>query len=889
MAIVGIAPVAVFWVVLKSDLNKAVLRDARELMEVRAAGLVDRTAGFMGSMANDLSSLQTAPTLRDPFSTGRSLEAELVRLKNSYNRFFVISVYEGAETRHRLASTDKLGVHGPKERTDLADKALVSGKPVISSPNLRKGRSELFVDVILPVFLDSGDSRIIKASTTLTDVQDMLGSNRLGHTGHFVIVNHVDTILAHPDVQQLRGKFTRPESRDGFAFINGKRHLIVERTLSPDETGVGREWSLIGFLPEAEAQALVSGSENMLKWGLGLALASALFFGAVIGNRLKRNISPFQKAARDVARQTELDLAHQRWDDIRVPVRGPAEFREVAVMFNKMVNEFDSYQSDLQHRIAEAVARLEATFNSTREALLVVDLDGGIQSVNRRFTELFQLNEADVLAMGSACLDELLRERASQPEGFKTLCEPLETNEVEADWKLLVTPRSSDGQAFSETYEVFLKVYRVTVHDNEGAPLAHMWVFRDYSDARQLEQRLQQAQKMEAVGRLAGGIAHDFNNLLTSIIGNLSLLSINLKPGSKPAAQLKSARTAAQRAADLVKQLLGFSRKSYLNLKHSSANDLIQEVVDLLKPGNDPTAISIEAEMQEGCWGLHVDPGQINQVLMNLCVNARDALNDKSGSGGEIVLKSENRLILNHEAVRLGGDNCKGGQYVVLSVRDTGTGIPPEILERIFEPFFTTKDQGKGTGLGLATSYGIVEQHGGWMTCHSEVGVGTTFRIYLPRDVAAIQTEPEVQPDAEPEQIKGGTETILLVDDDPEVRQVSETFLTQCGYRIITAGDGEAGLEVFNQNRRMVSCVVLDLTMPKLSGADTFKRLRELDPSLPVIIYSGYVINDDEFESQNGSRPNAILCKPFDLGDMANLIRDVLDGSPQKSGLQLAA
>ncbi|MFT5468593.1 MAG: signal transduction histidine kinase/ActR/RegA family two-component response regulator [Verrucomicrobiales bacterium] len=879
MMLVGLGPLLVFWAILSGDLNHHVLSDARSNATERAHGLAERVTGVIGRMSSDLRALQTSPTLRNSLATSEQLHEELARMQDAYDIFREITIYR-TDGRF-VATTDVIGAVVAIDKSSALTAAVSTNKEVVSPPKRRLGADELFMDIYIPVEdQEKRVFRVIRANTSFRNVQKMLLDARLGQSGYFALTNDSGAILVHKDASHtLLSRLPEFEaSLAGRLMIDERDYLAVNHSLSPDKTGAGQAWHLFGYIPVDEARSLVSGSQSTLFFGLALSLGVSIVASLLLAHRLQRNLHPLVSASDAVA--------SQNWNEIDVPLQGPREFREVAASFNQMVARIRSHNVVMQHRIADATARLQATFNSTREALLVVDLNGGIQSVNSRFTELFQLDEAEVLSMGSERLDAMLRERAGNPEGFRTLCEALKTKEDEAEWKLRV---SADLGRFN-TQLCYLKVYRVDVLDKSDTPLAHMWVFRDFSDARQLEQRLQQAQKMEAVGRLAGGIAHDFNNLLTSIMGNLSLLSVNLKPSTRPAAQLKSARTAAQRAADLIKQLLGFSRKSYLNLKHCGANDLIQEVADLLKPGNDPTAIRLDSEMQEGCWGLHVDPGQINQVLMNLCVNSRDALEEK-GRGGDIILRSENCLILNHEAVRLGGENCKGGQYVVLSVRDTGAGISPEILERIFEPFFTTKDQGKGTGLGLATSYGIVEQHGGWMTCQSEVGVGTTFKIYLPRDVAVIQALPERQPteDEDEPAVKGGTETILLVDDDPEVRQVSETFLTQCGYEIITAGDGEVGLEVFETNRGNVSCVVLDLTMPKLSGADTFKRLRETDPDLPVIIYSGYVINSDEFETQNGSRPNAILCKPFDLGDMANLIRDVLDGSMQKTGLQLAA
>lgn len=870
MMLVGLVPLLVFWAVLSSDLNDQVLDDARRNANQRAHGLAERITGAIGGMESDLRALQTTPMVRSASGTREALEAELFRIQDAFEIFREITIYQ--TDGYIVATTDKKGAVPFLDKTASLQDAAAQEKPIVSPPKRRLGAEELYMDVYIPVLdEDQNVFRVIRANTSFESVRTILLGAKLGESGYFALTNDAGAVLVHKNPRHtlLSSLPEFEKSLKGSAVIDGRRFLTVSRELSAEETGAGQVWHLIGHVPEDEALALVSGTQGTLMWGLGLGLVGALAASLVLAQWLQGSLQPLVKASNAVARQC--------WDEIDVPPRGPSEFREVSTSFNQMVGEIQTHNSLLEQKIAEATARLQATFNSTREALLVVDMEGNVQSANRRFAEFFGYSEDELVAAGPECAELMLRDCVREPVGLKTFYEPLDvaihgtgSEHHEAEW-VMVQPR-----------ERVLKVYRVPVLGEHEEHLAHMWVFRDCSEARELEQRLQQAQKMQAVGRLAGGIAHDFNNLLTGIIGNLSLLALNVEPGTEAPSQLRSARTAAHRAADLVKQLLGFSRLSFLNLRHCSANDLIEEVVDLFSTGIDPTEVRVRARPSSYNWGLHADPTQINSVLMNLCVNAKDAIIEKGG-GGEITLRSDGRLITTQEAVRLGGS--KGGEYVVLTVRDSGAGIPPNVIERIFEPFFTTKDQGKGTGLGLATSYGIIEQHGGWMTCESRPGAGSTFRIFLPRDKSGTEASPLIHVH-ETKAVESGTETILLVDDDPIVRGPSETYLARCGYHILTADDGEEGLAVFEANRDRIAIVVLDLTMPKLSGADTFKRLRADIPDLPVIIYSGYIVDDEEFEAQNGSRPNAILCKPFELDDMANVIRDVLDASAKLCQLE---
>jgi CheY-like chemotaxis protein len=367
------------------------------------------------------------------------------------------------------------------------------------------------------------------------------------------------------------------------------------------------------------------------------------------------------------------------------------------------------------------------------------------------------------------------------------------------------------------------------------------------------------------VGQLAGGVAHDFNNLLTAILGNISLLMANVPPSDPNRELLRDTETAANRAADLTKQLLGFSRRTMLRLEPTDLNTAIQEAVRILRRTIDPR-ITMEAKSARNLWTAWADPGQLNQVLINLCLNARDAMPE----GGKLAIETAN-VVVDGEYVQMHLD-ARPGEFVLLRVSDTGHGIPAEIRQRIFEPFFTTKRPGQGTGLGLAMVFGIVKQHQGWIDCYSEINRGTRFDIYLPRfqEGAAPVSEP-----AAPPAQNGGNETILLVDDEAMIRNLGRTILQRHGYEILLAEDGEQALEIYQQERERIDLVILDLTMPKLSGWDTVRRLRELDPDVAVLFASGYSaehMTESEREGVLG-----FINKPYRPQELVSTVRAALN------------
>jgi PAS domain S-box-containing protein len=383
---------------------------------------------------------------------------------------------------------------------------------------------------------------------------------------------------------------------------------------------------------------------------------------------------------------------------------------------------------------------------------------------------------------------------------------------------------------------------------------------------RALSTRLALAQKMEAVGQLAGGIAHDFNNLLTAILGNLSLLLTSLPETDSTRELAATAEQAARRAVALTSQLLGISRRTLVHAVPTNLNDLIEEVVALLRRTFDPR-ITLEVRKASDSWRVLADSGQINQVLMNLCLNARDAM----PHGGRLLLETA-RVVLDEDYASLHPEG-RAGEFVRLRVSDTGHGIAPEVRAHIFEPFFSTKGPDKGSGLGLAMVFAIVKQHRGWIDCYSEAGRGTRFDIYLPRHVAKNESAPAAR--SSPTPAPHGHEVILLADDEPMLRSLGRIILERYGYEVLLAEDGLQAVEKFRQDRDRIALVILDVTMPRLSGRDAVQRLREIDPTVRVLLASGY--SADHPAENERDDILGFIGKPYRPEELAAAVRAALD------------
>jgi PAS domain S-box-containing protein len=415
----------------------------------------------------------------------------------------------------------------------------------------------------------------------------------------------------------------------------------------------------------------------------------------------------------------------------------------------------------------------------------------------------------------------------------------------------------------------WLSTHAVPFRDAKGEIVALLGITDDITENRKLRAQLLQAQKMEAVGQLAGGIAHDFNNILTAIMGYGSILRMKLRRDNQLIVNVEQILQAADKAASLTQNLLAFSRKQIMNARPVNLNEIIARVEKFLLRiiGED---IEIKTNLSGEILTVNVDSGQMEQALLNLATNARDAM----PNGGVLSIVTE-LSVINDEFIKAHGFGSFG-KFALISVSDTGAGMDKETSDKIFEPFFTTKDVGKGTGLGLAMVYGTVKQHNGYITVYSEQGRGTIFKIYIPLVSLNIEKEGEVASESLP---VGGTETILVAEDDPVLRKLDSKVLTEYGYNVILAEDGEDAINKFMDNKDKIHICILDMIMPKKSGKETYEAIKKIRSDVRIIFASGYAadrIQKDELLEKGLN----FIQKPILPNEFLKKIRAVLDQWP---------
>jgi two-component system, cell cycle sensor histidine kinase and response regulator CckA len=423
------------------------------------------------------------------------------------------------------------------------------------------------------------------------------------------------------------------------------------------------------------------------------------------------------------------------------------------------------------------------------------------------------------------------------------------------------TVRGKEWVKYPGGREVLLDIAISPLKGDDGNSVGLIVTGRDVTDQNRLEEQLRQSHKLEAVGRLAGGIAHDFNNLLTVMLGNLELVRTGAA-GDETADLLAATERAARQAADLTKQMLGFARRQPLRTATLDLNALITEGVGLLRRTIDPR-ITIRLEPSADLHPVAADPVQVQQVIMNLCLNARDAMPE----GGTLTIETANA-----DDIRRPGASVdeRPVPFVRVSVADTGMGMTEEVRNKIFEPFFTTKDVGQGTGLGLAVVYGVAQAHGGWVECSSEQGAGSRFDVYLPCGITSAEV-PARPP--EPSSVERGRgETVLVADDEPMVRSLAGNALERQGYRVLLAADGLEAVEMFRRENGKVALVILDASMPQMSGRQAFEVIRKIEPGVRVLFASGYPVSDLAADATTG-----FLHKPYTPSELAATVRTALD------------
>jgi PAS domain S-box-containing protein len=541
-----------------------------------------------------------------------------------------------------------------------------------------------------------------------------------------------------------------------------------------------------------------------------------------------------------IRRDSNIVAFGRQWDTYWVKLNSNI-FLHYAIDITKHV-KLDSEKTMLAYAI-----------KSIRECVSVTDTEDKIIFVNDAFLKTYGYKRSELIGKSM----DIVKSANNPPEIIREIL----PKTLKGGWTGEIINRKKDGSEFPVSLSTSV------IHRNNGHPDTLIGVAIDITQRRELETLLQQSQKLEAIGQLAGGVAHDFNNLLTIINGYSSILLSELYEEDKIYKDIKQIHLAGLRAGSLTEQLLAFSRKQIVKPDILNLNLIVKENKKMLQRiiGED---IAIQLHLEENIGCIKADAGQINQIIMNLLVNARDAMPD----GGQLTIETKNQEIDAEYSARY--LKAKPGKYIVLSISDNGIGMDKQTKTRIFEPFFTTKEIGKGTGLGLATVYGIVKQNEGYIRVYSEPGNGTTFNIYLPHIEEDFIVQDQENPSLE---TLHGTETVLLVEDELEVCQLTVEILQNAGYRVLKASHGKEAIEVIKNYNVKVHLLISDVIMPEMNGKKLADNLLNQYSDLKVIFISGYT---GEAISRSGilKKGTIFLQKPFSPHALLKLVRKTLDG-----------
>ncbi len=517
---------------------------------------------------------------------------------------------------------------------------------------------------------------------------------------------------------------------------------------------------------------------------------------------------------------------------------------------------------DKVNELTKAIQKIELTeirytnlFSSIRDVIIITDEERTIVEANQpALRNMFGYESDEVIGKNTRILF------ANEEDYRDTGLAVFDARQYIVDKIFEVLYRRKDGEIFTG------ELHANKFIDKFGTPIGNVGVIRDITDRKNLEMQLINAQKMEAIGCLAGGIAHDFNNILTAIIGYCALSKMHMREDDPQQHYIGQILSLSERAASLTSGLLAFSRKQVINLQSININDVIQRIEKLLVRmiGED---ISLKMSIKDSDLNIFADSIQIEQVLFNLATNARDAMPD----GGSLFITTE-KFKIDRSFIDTHGFG-KEGEYALTTVSDSGHGIESATMQRIFEPLFTTKDVGKGTGLGLSIVYGIVKQHNGFINVYSEKDKGTTFRIYLPLINEGVKKTQEATEHVSP---IGGHETILIVEDDANIRNVSRIILENFGYKVLEAADGEEAIAKFIDNKDAIKLVLLDVIMPKKSGKEVFEEISKIKPEIKTLFMSGYP--NDIINSKGFYRAGLeFIQKPSSPYELLRRIREILD------------
>ena len=734
------------------------------------------------------------------------------------------------------------------------------GGTQISPPLISRTTGVPTVFMISPIH-DANDEPVglIGAGISLSYIQHIAQALKAGATGYGFIVAADGTYIYHPDknlimVSKMSERGNQSLHKLGQLMLEGTSG-IYQYTHKNDQmvafyfpipiTG----WSVATVLPKAE---LFAPAVNMVK----ILLAITVFFMVIVGfaiiiamNHLTRPLHSLAKHAQEIsAGNLELpDLDIQTED----------ELGKLAHAFNLMTTNLNSTLSGLER----SKEQYRSIFQNTHIGIIQVSMDAKVLSANPAFVSMLGYNSYEHMVSEVADVQKSIY---LYPDDRKRMLKELIKNDCLKNQEVKL--KDAHGNVFWGSVNMSL------IRDSNGKAIRVESLVNNINnrmqaeeERRKLQEQLAQSQKLEAIGKLAGGVAHDFNNILSVIIGKSEISLMKMAPSSPYYSSFVDIKKAAQHSANLTRQLLTFARQQTIAPQVVNINNTLQETLNMLR-----RIISENIELTQvtapNLWPVKIDPDQMIQILTNLCVNARDAIQNI----GKIIIETEN-CTLDEERYT----NIKGyipGDYVCLAVSDDGCGIDAETQKQIFEPFFTTKSLHKGTGLGLATVYGIVEQNKGFINIYSEVDQGTTFKIYIPRYKGDDTYTQAVKHTAPPK----GKESILLVEDEPELLKVSAQMLKELGYTVLAVSHPEDAFRYAEQYGKNINLLLTDVIMPKMNGRDLATKIHEIHPHIRCLFTSGYTA---DIIAHQGVLDEGIdfLQKPFSLQNLAEKVRAVID------------
>ena len=737
------------------------------------------------------------------------------------------------------------------------------------------------VDMLKRYRLDTIPASVAKAQL---DAGQAICAIEVGDAGSIFSVDHKGIIAAHPEAAMV-GKDV--SQQPWFNELQSKRGRLVY------QTDTGKHLAMVDYFAPWQWYILVSDPEDevygvanrMKPFLMGLGVIGFLVMSVALMLLTRRLIEPLRLLTRGAERIGEGNLG------TRIDIASRDEFGRLALMFNQMAQQLQTSLTELQHREAHFRSLIE----NTSDLIAILDARGHVTFLSPSIERILGYRRESV--MGQSIYDYVYPQDRQQAATL--FGERLESASVDArseirflheqgSWQTMevatnnlldhpavkglvvnahnITKRKVAEKALQRSYnQLEARVAERTAELFRANALLRQEIAEREAVSREkarLQDQLLQAQKMEAIGTLAGGIAHDFNNLLMSIQGNVDLLGLDCETRHTHGRRLDTIRDCIQSGSRLTRQLLGFARLGKYEVQITDPNAMVNRSLEIF--GRTRQELRITANCQADAWSVSVDRGQIEQVLLNLLINAWQAMPE----GGSIDLETANDVL---DEQRGAANAVSPGHYVRISIADSGVGMDKATLERIFDPFFTTKTMKRGTGLGLASAYGIIRNHGGFIDVHSQLGRGTTFHIYL-----KAHDQPVAETTAAPKETYKGNETILLVDDDELILDVGQAMLVTLGYDVLTADRGDLATSLYRSHQGQIALVILDMIMPDVSGGRVYDRLKSLDPDVKVLLASGYSLNGQASDILVRGC-NGFIQKPFSLQVLSEKVRGILD------------